>query len=126
MYGKTRLANAIPPIANVVISNVPGPAVPLYVAGARMTGYWPLSIVEHGIGLNITLMSYVGELGIGFTAASCVVPQPQELVADILAAHQELQRHTLRRPPLRATPRRATAKVAAGKPGGIKAGRIHV
>ena len=72
LYGKTRLANAIPPIANVVISNVPGPTVPLYVAGARMTGYWPLSIVEHGVGLNITLMSYVGELGIGFTAASCL------------------------------------------------------
>jgi diacylglycerol O-acyltransferase / wax synthase len=118
IYGKTRLANAIPPIANVVISNVPGPAVPLYVAGARMTGYWPLSIVEHGIGLNITLMSYVGELGIGFTAASCVVPQPQELVADVLAAHQELQRHVLRQPPLRATARRRTAAE------GVKAGRV--
>jgi WS/DGAT/MGAT family acyltransferase len=106
VYGKTHLANAIPPIANVVISNVPGPAVPLYVAGARMTGYWPLSIVEHGIGLNITLMSYNGELGIGFTVASCVVPQPQELVADILAAHQELKRHALLPP---ATRKRAVA-----------------
>jgi diacylglycerol O-acyltransferase / wax synthase len=98
LYGKTHLADAIPPIANVVISNVPGPAVPLYVAGTRMKGYWPLSIVEHGIGLNITLMSYNGDLGIGFTAASCVVPRPQELVADILAAHRELQRHALQRP----------------------------
>jgi WS/DGAT/MGAT family acyltransferase len=119
MYGKTRLANAIPPIANVVISNVAGPAVPLYVAGARMTGYWPLSIVEHGIGLNITLMSYVGELGIGFTAASCVVPKPQELVADILAAHAELQRHVLLQPRLRATARRRAAAKA------VKADRVR-
>jgi len=88
IYGRTGLADAIPPIANVVISNVPGPEIPLYVAGARMKGYWPLSIVEHGVGLNITLMSYAGALGIGFTAASRAVPEPQELVVDMLAAHQ--------------------------------------
>lgn len=126
MYGKTNLANAIPPIANVVISNVAGPTVPLYVAGTRMTGYWPLSIVEHGIGLNITLMSYNGELGIGFTAASCVIPQPQELAADILAAHEELQRHAL--PRLRAkAPKRAVTKAGAARAGRAKtkAGRIH-
>ncbi len=107
IYGKTHLADAIPPIANVVISNIPGPTVPLYVAGTLMTGYWPLSIVEHGIGLNITLMSYNGAMGIGFTVASCVVPQPQELVADILAAHQELQSRAL--PPLAAKARKRAA-----------------
>jgi diacylglycerol O-acyltransferase / wax synthase len=120
MYGKTRIANAIPPIANVVISNVSGPAVPLYVAGARMTGYWPLSIVEHGVGLNITLMSYVGELGIGFTAASCVIPQPQELVADIMAAYRELRRHVLPHSSRRAT----TRKLAATK--AVKADAVPV
>ena len=120
LYGKTRLANAIPPIANVVISNVPGPPVTLYVAGARMTGYWPLSIVEHGVGLNITLMSYVGEIGIGFTAASCLVPQPQELVADILAAHSELQRHALPQASRRAT----TQQRAAAK--AVKSGAARV
>ena len=113
IYGKTHLADAIPPIANVVISNIPGPTVPLYVAGTRMTGYWPLSIVEHGIGLNITLMSYNGELGIGFTVASCVVPQPQELVADILAAHQELQLRALPQLPVTARKRAAARAVTA-------------
>jgi hypothetical protein len=113
IYGKTHLADAIPPIANVVISNIPGPTVPLYVAGTRMTGYWPLSIVEHGIGLNITLMSYNGELGIGFTVASCVVPQPQELVADILAAHQELQLRALPQLPVTARKQAAARAVTA-------------
>lgn len=113
IYGKSHLADAIPPIANVVISNVPGPTVPLYVAGTRMKGYWPISIVEHGIGLNITLMSYNGVLGIGFTVASCLVPEPQELVADILAAHQELLDHALPPPRPQAKARKRAAAGAA-------------
>ena len=95
LYGKSRVANVMPPLANVVISNVPGPQVPLYAAGARMTDYWPLSIVEHGVGLNITLMSYAGTLGVGFTAAQCAVPDAQELVDDLVAAHEELKRVAL-------------------------------
>ena len=111
VYGKSGLADAIPPIANVVISNVPGPEAALYVAGARMRAYWPLSIVEHGIGLNITLMSYVDTLGIGITTASCVIPEPQELVSDILAAHQELKRGALSRArnPVNGSPRKTRA-----------------
>jgi WS/DGAT/MGAT family acyltransferase len=95
LYGRSRIASALPPIANVIISNVHGPAVPLYVAGAKMVGYWPLSIVEHGVGLNITLMSYADILGVGFTVAQCAVPDPQELVTDFHAALAELQRHAL-------------------------------
>jgi diacylglycerol O-acyltransferase len=95
LYGRSRIASALPPIANVVISNVHGPAIPLYVAGAKMVGYWPLSIVEHGVGLNITLMSYADILGVGFTVAHCAVPDPQELVTDFHAALAELLHHAL-------------------------------
>ncbi|MEO8136496.1 MAG: wax ester/triacylglycerol synthase family O-acyltransferase, partial [Betaproteobacteria bacterium] len=52
LYGRSGLAAKIPPPANVLISNVPGPPVALYAAGLRMRTYWPLSIVEHGVGLN--------------------------------------------------------------------------
>jgi hypothetical protein len=92
-----------------------------------MTGYWPLSIVEHGIGLNITLMSYVGEIGIGFTAASCLVPQPQELVTDILAAHSELRRHALPHAPRRAAKqkRAATKALEAGGVAVLEPGRAQ-
>jgi WS/DGAT/MGAT family acyltransferase len=48
LYGRSGLAGAMPPVANVVISNVPGPQVPLYASGARMATYWPLSIPDHG------------------------------------------------------------------------------
>jgi len=90
LYGRSGLAGIVPPIANVVISNVPGPQVALYVAGARMTDYWPLSIVEHGVGLNITVMSYAGQLGFGFTTALCAVPDARELSAALREALAEL------------------------------------
>jgi WS/DGAT/MGAT family acyltransferase len=90
LYGRSGITRAIPPIANVVISNVPGPQVPLYVAGGRMTAYWPLSIAEHGLGLNITVMSYAGTMGFGFTTARAAVPDARELSAALQAALDEL------------------------------------
>lgn len=90
LYGRSGITRAMPPIANVAISNVPGPQQPLYAAGARMTDYWPLSIVEHGVGLNITVMSYAGTMGFGFTTARCAVPDARELSAALHAALDEL------------------------------------
>ncbi len=90
LYGRSGIAGAMAPIANVVISNVAGPQVPLYAAGARMTTYWPLSIVEHGLGLNITVMSYAGAMGFGFTTARNAVPDARALSAALLEALEEL------------------------------------
>ncbi|MDH5539603.1 MAG: wax ester/triacylglycerol synthase family O-acyltransferase [Rhizobacter sp.] len=90
LYGRSGITRAMPPIANLVISNVPGPTQPLYVAGARMAAYWPLSIVEHGVGLNITVMSYAGAMGFGFTTARNAVPDARKLSAALLAALEEL------------------------------------
>jgi len=69
---------------------VPGPTAPLYAAGARMATYWPLSIVGHGLGLNITVLSYAGAMGFGFTTARSAVPDARELSAALLAALDEL------------------------------------
>ncbi|MCB8746241.1 wax ester/triacylglycerol synthase family O-acyltransferase [Rhodoferax sp. U2-2l] len=98
LYGRAGVSEVLPPLANVLISNVPGPAMPLYVGQARMTGYWPVSIVEHGIGLNITLMSYAGQLCVGFTAARCAVPNVRQLADDFVAAYGELRQAALGTP----------------------------
>jgi WS/DGAT/MGAT family acyltransferase len=95
LYGRSGVPDAIAPLANVLISNVPGPAVPLYVGGLRMTGYWPLSIVEHGVGLNLTLMSYAGSLCLGFTVAKAAVPDVRLLADDFMLAFEELKVHAL-------------------------------
>jgi diacylglycerol O-acyltransferase / wax synthase len=108
LYGRSGIARAMPPIANVVISNVPGPQLPLYVAGARMTAYWPLSITEHGLGLNITVMSYAGAMGFGFTTARAVVPDARKLSAALQAALDELVAKTRAAAP-RKTARRPNA-----------------
>ena len=92
LYGRGMVVNRLPVLANVLVSNVPGPPAPLYVDGLRMSGCWPLSIVEHGVGLNITLISYAGKLFLGFTVARCAVPDARELADDLLAAHEELRK----------------------------------
>jgi WS/DGAT/MGAT family acyltransferase len=95
LYGKSRLANRIPPLANLVVSNVPGPPMPLYLAGARLVTYWPISIVEHGLGLNITLQSYAGSLDFGLIAARSAIPDIRRLARDLQQAFEELERATM-------------------------------
>jgi hypothetical protein len=107
----------MPPLANVVISNVPGPQVPLYAAGARMLNYWPMSIVEHGLGLNITVLSYAGTMDFGFTTARNVVADARELSAALMEALDEL-RAASAGPPARRV--KAAATVRAAKPAAKK------
>jgi WS/DGAT/MGAT family acyltransferase len=56
------------PTWNLVISNVPGPQLPLYLAGARLVANHPVSVITDGMGLNITVMSYNGDCDFGIVA----------------------------------------------------------
>ncbi|MBC7622444.1 MAG: wax ester/triacylglycerol synthase family O-acyltransferase [Aeromicrobium sp.] len=90
LYKTAVASNRIPVVANVVISNVPGPPIPLYMAGAKMMSYYPVSIVTHGLALNITIHSYAGMLDYGFIAAKNEVPKLEKLAGMLRAAHDEL------------------------------------
>ncbi len=79
------VAEKVPPLVNLVISNVPGPGVPLYLAGARMLTNAPASIVVHGIALNITVQTYEKHLEIGLIACGEALPD-----IDTLAAHLQV------------------------------------
>lgn len=92
LYGRSKLADRMPPIANVVISNVPGPQFPLYLAGAKMMTYFPVSIVVHGIALNITVQSYNGSLDFGFTACRRALPDVRDMAAHSVESFAELLR----------------------------------
>ena len=59
---------------NLFISNVPGPNVSLYFAGAKVLAYYPVSALVDGQGLNITVMSYCGRLYFGLVACRQLVP----------------------------------------------------
>jgi len=75
-----RLAERGPVIHNLVISNVPGPPVPLYFLGARMDAMYPLGPVFHGAGLNITVLSQNGTAHVGVIACSESVAEPSQIV----------------------------------------------
>lgn len=77
----TQLAGRLPrPPWNVIISNVPGPPIDLYLAGAKLEAMFPLSIISDGIGLNVTIMSYRDSVDIGITADREQTPEVQTLV----------------------------------------------
>jgi len=90
LWKQGRLSERLPPLANLVISNVPGPPVPLYLAGARVEEYYPLSIVTHGLGLNITVQSYAGSLEFGILSCPDALPGPDRLAAHLAHALDEL------------------------------------
>lgn len=90
LYGKARVADRIPQVANLVISNVPGPPVPLYMAGARMLTNYPTSIVVHGLALNITVQSYDQSLDFGLMADDHAMPEVRELAGALLIAFDDL------------------------------------
>ncbi|QIX26637.1 wax ester/triacylglycerol synthase family O-acyltransferase [Nocardioides sp. JQ2195] len=80
-YAGLRLAEKHPVVHNLVISNVPGPPIPIYLAGARVDGLYPLGPVFHGAGVNITVMSNDGRLHVGVIACSESVSDVDALVS---------------------------------------------
>jgi WS/DGAT/MGAT family acyltransferase len=91
LYGKARVADRIPQVANLVISNVPGPPRPLYLAGAKMLTTYPTSIIVHGLALNITVQSYDGSLDFGLMADALALPDVRELAEAIEIAFDDLR-----------------------------------
>ena len=79
MVSSLRLADSGPVIHNLVISNVPGPPVPLYFMGAKIEGLYPLGPVFHGAGLNITVLSSEKLMHVGAIACRELVPEPWKL-----------------------------------------------
>ena len=89
-YARMKLAELHRPIHNVVISNVPGPPFPLYMAGAKCEAAYPLGPVMEGAGLNITVLSYMGNVDFGFMVAKNLVPDVWDLADAVGVAFQEL------------------------------------
>lgn len=83
-YSRSGLSDVLPPPINVCISNVPGPRVSLYAAGAELLHLYPVSIVTHGMALNITVQSYRDQLEFGLIAGANILPDVQR-VADMMA-----------------------------------------
>jgi WS/DGAT/MGAT family acyltransferase len=130
LYGSMHLADSFGPIYNVVISNVPGPPFPLYMAGAELIAAYPMGPIMDGAGLNITVLSYRNHIDVGFMADRELVPDVWDLAAWMQPAFDELKQLAGREDPtlvksaapVTATSKRAkSAKRAARKPATRKA-----
>ncbi len=89
-YTGMKLADLHRPIANLVISNVPGPDFPLYLCGSELLGMFPFGPVMDGMGLNMTIMSYMGVLYWGLASDARAVPRLWDIAAAVPGAMTEL------------------------------------
>ncbi|BCQ08676.1 diacylglycerol O-acyltransferase [Mycobacterium heckeshornense] len=88
-YARTRLTRSRP-VHNLVISNVPGPQIPLYMLGCKVKAMYPLGPVFHGSGLNITVMSLNGKLDVGIISCPELLPDLWNLADDFAVGMEEL------------------------------------
>ncbi len=87
--GKSNLFTRLPVMANLVISNVPGAPMPLFLAGAQFLTFHPVSIIVHGLALNITVQTYAGRVDFGIVADKKALPHANDLAKAIEAAFRE-------------------------------------
>jgi diacylglycerol O-acyltransferase len=79
------------PAYNLIISNVPGPRKTMYWNGARLEGIYPASIVVHGQAMNITLVSYAGQMDFGIIACRRSLPHVQRMLDFLEESLTELE-----------------------------------
>jgi WS/DGAT/MGAT family acyltransferase len=88
-YAGSRFTESIP-VHNLVVSNVPGPQVPLYLLGCEVMAMYPLGPIFHGSGLNITAMSLNGKLDIGLISCPELLPDLWEMADEFPIVMEEL------------------------------------
>jgi diacylglycerol O-acyltransferase / wax synthase len=89
-YTRAGAANRHRPIWNLVVSNVPGPRIPLYCAGARIEALYPIGPVHEMVGLNITLFSYEDAIYIGLNGDRDLLADIDDLAGAMCEAFDEL------------------------------------
>lgn len=84
MATRLRIADRMRPPFNLVLSNVPGPRQPLYMAGACLAHYYPVSAIGEGVGLNITVQSYQDTIDVALLACRELLPDLDDLADAIV------------------------------------------
>ncbi len=89
VYARTRLTEM--PVHNLVVSNVPGPRIPLYMLGCEVKAMFPLGPIFHGSGLNITVMSLNRNLDVGLISCPQLLPDLWAMADEFAIGMQELR-----------------------------------
>ena len=91
VYTRTRLGGHHRPFFNVTITNVPGPPMPLYAAGARVHSAFGMAPILDGLGLILVVVSYNGRISIGISSCEQIVPDPDNMAECFASSLDELE-----------------------------------
>ena len=91
-YTRLRVGERLRPVINLIVSNVPGPPWPLYLAGAQMVALHPLGPIFDDCGLNVTVISYLDHVDFGFIGCRELVPDVLDLAHAVPDALRELMK----------------------------------
>lgn len=91
LYTRMHLAERHRPVFNVVVTNVPGPQIPLYVTGARLRAHVGMGPIFDGMGVILPVFSYAGRLSIGVTSCPEIMPDPDVFMAAFSPALDALE-----------------------------------
>jgi diacylglycerol O-acyltransferase len=90
LYRRTGLSGFHRPAISFILSNIPGPPFPVYLAGAEMERAFPMGPIIEGAGLNVTALSYRDHVDFGFMAATDLVPDLWALADGVMPAFSDL------------------------------------
>ena len=91
LVGALSTANIPVPAMNMISTNVPGPQVPLYAMGHRMSAYYPYVPVGYAVGCGCAIMSYDQHLYFGLTADMKAMPDVERLRDQLYESFYELR-----------------------------------
>ena len=126
MIADPLIRNAQVPRIGLVVSNVRGPDVPLYMAGAQLVNYVPISIVIDGVGLNVTAFSYAGNMWICAISCRDMLPDPAFFADCLRASFDQMKEGALREAAFtvaESEARRRRARPAVARRGSSASGR---
>jgi WS/DGAT/MGAT family acyltransferase len=89
-WSSSGLADRLPPVHNLIVSNVRGTPMPLYFGGAELVGLFPFGPLMEGAGLNLTVLSHGDRMDVGLLACPDLVADVDHLLAEVLAGFDEL------------------------------------
>ncbi|MBP6013504.1 MAG: wax ester/triacylglycerol synthase family O-acyltransferase [Alphaproteobacteria bacterium] len=98
LYVRLGLANRIAPMFNTVITNIPGPPIPLYMNGARLVTQFGLGPVFEGMGIIHPVFSYCGRITIAFTSDRSIIPDPETYAGFLQESFEEIKAAALKKP----------------------------
>ncbi len=110
LYTQLSLANRATPMFNAVVTNVPGPQIPLYSHGAKMVHQYGTGPIYDGAGIIHPVLSYNGEITISFTCCRNILPDPEHYADCLEESFEETRASLLKQPAKKAESKAARQK----------------